>query len=96
VVVRDIYKLEFELFQSPLRVLYYTAATLSFFAHFVWGWTKVVPCSQLGLPKKHHAAIRILGHCIGACVVLCYLSFPWYAYFHPDEMHGPSVQPDQP
>jgi cytochrome b involved in lipid metabolism len=95
VVVRDIYKLEFILFSSPLRVLYYTASTLAFFAHFVWGWTKVVPCSQLGLPKKHHDKIRILGHCIGACIVCCYVAFPWYCYFHPGEIDGPKMQTDE-
>jgi len=81
VEVRDIYKLEFDLFQSPALVGYYLFNVLVFMAHYSLGWAKVVPSSQLGIPKKYHWIVTLYGYAIGAFIGLCYLSFPLYCYF---------------
>jgi hypothetical protein len=81
VPVRDIYKLEVDLFQDTTMVVYYVFNVLVFFAHYCWGWAKVVPSSQLGLPKKYHWHITIIGQAIGVFLLLCYVSFPMYCYF---------------
>ena len=39
--VRDIYKLEFDLFQSGFWTLYYCFSVFVFLAHYCWGWQKV-------------------------------------------------------
>jgi hypothetical protein len=86
VPVRDIYKLEIDLFQDGTMVLYYLFSVVVFFLHYMWGWTKVTPSSQLGIPKKYHWAVTMIGIAIGVFLLICYLSFPLYCYFI-----GPSV-----
>jgi len=86
VEVRDIYKLEFDIFKSPAMVMYYLAMVVVFVVHYSLGWAKVVPSSQLNIPKKYHFHVTLMGYAIGAFIGLCYLSFPLYAYFV-----GPSV-----
>jgi len=80
VAVRDIYKLEMDLFQDMGWCIYYVVSTLVFTAHYIWGWTKVVPSSQLGIPKSHQSTVTLLGKAIGLFVAFCYLSFPIYAH----------------
>jgi hypothetical protein len=81
VEVRDIYKLEFDLFQSGLWVVYYCFSVFVFLAHYCWGWQKVIPSSQLGIPKPYHFYINLIGYAIGGVIALCYLAFPLYCYF---------------
>jgi len=80
VEVRDIYKLEFDIFKNPAMVAYYLAMVCVFMAHYMLGWAKVVPSSQLNIPKKYHWQVTLMGYAIGAFIGLCYLSFPLYAY----------------
>ena len=79
--VRDIYKLEFDLFQSPFWVVYYCFSVFVFLAHYCWGWQKVIPSSQLGIPKPYHFYIQLIGYAIGIVIAFCYLAFPLYCYF---------------
>jgi hypothetical protein len=81
VLVRDIYKLEFDLFQGPFWVVYYCFSVFVFLAHYCWGWRKVIPSSQLGIPKTYHFYINLIGYAIGAGIGLVYLAFPLYCYF---------------
>merc|ERR1719160_163791 len=62
VQVRDIYKLEFDLFVSGLWVVYYCFSVFVFLAHYCWGWQKVIPSSQLGIPKPYHFYINLIGY----------------------------------
>jgi len=86
VPVRDIYKLEIDLFQDGAMVMYYLCSVVVFFLHYCWGWAKVVPSSQLGIPKKYHWSVTLIGQAIGVALLFCYTSFPIYCYFI-----GPSV-----
>jgi succinate dehydrogenase hydrophobic anchor subunit len=81
VEVRDIYKLEFDLFQSPFWVVYYCFSVFVFLAHYCWGCQKVIPSSQLGIPKPYHFFIQLIGYAIGVVIAFCYLAFPLYCYF---------------
>jgi len=81
VQVRDIYRLEIELFQSLSWVLYYCFSVFVFLAHYCLGWQKVIPSSQLGIPKPYHFYINLIGYAIGAGIGLVYLAFPLYCYF---------------
>jgi len=78
VEVRDIYKLEFDLFQHPGWVFYYIISVCVFTTHYVLGWEKVVPSPQLGIPRSRQGMVKIFGYLIGAFIALCYLSFPLY------------------
>merc|ERR1719272_2311894 len=81
VAVRDIYRLEYDLFQSWGWVVYYIISTIVFGIHFWQGWEKVVPASQLEIPKSMHLMVKIFGWAICVFVVMCYLSFPIYCFF---------------
>jgi len=76
--VRDIYKMEFDIFKSWYNVIYYEISVVVFLAHYCWGWAKVVPSSALGIPKVRQNKVAIIGYCIGSFVALCYFSFPIY------------------
>merc|ERR1711915_890068 len=45
--VRDIYRMEFEVFQSLGWVLFYLASVVIFSTHMCLGWQKVVPAPSL-------------------------------------------------
>merc|ERR1719296_318750 len=48
--VRDIYRMEFEVFQSLGWVLFYLASVVIFTTHMCLGWQKVVPAPSLDIP----------------------------------------------
>merc|ERR1711920_677403 len=81
--VRDIYRLEFEVFQSPGWCAFYMLSVLIFAAHMWLGWAKVVPASSMGIPKGHQRKVTILGQIITVTVASIYLSFPLYTHFYP-------------
>mmetsp|Transcript_17487 Transcript_17487/g.43529 ORF Transcript_17487/g.43529 Transcript_17487/m.43529 type:complete len:494 (+) Transcript_17487:340-1821(+) len=81
VPVRDIYKLEFDLFQDPVWVVWYMFSTGMFLLHACWGWQKVVPSSLFKIPKGHHKRVITMGWIIMACIAACYFSFPLYCFF---------------
>merc|ERR1712194_581723 len=49
--VRDIYRLEFEVFQSPGWCAFYMLSVLIFAAHMWLGWAKAVTAASMGIPK---------------------------------------------
>jgi hypothetical protein len=91
VEVRDIYKLEYDLFQNWGWVWYYMLMTLVFTTHFWLGWEKVVPASQLQIPKQLQFYVTLMGWAICVFVSMCYLSFPIFAYFSGHDFSGPSI-----
>jgi len=83
VPVRDIYKLEFDLFANPIWVVWYMFSTTMFLVHACWGWAKLVPSSAFKIPKPHQYRVTIMGYCIMFVIALCYYSFPMYCWFFP-------------
>jgi len=83
VPVRDIYKLEFDIFQNPIWVAWYMFSTGMFLLHACWGWAKLVPSTAFKIPKHHQARVVIMGYAIMAFIALCYFSFPLYCWFCP-------------
>jgi len=81
VAVRDIYKMEFDLFQDKMWVCYYLFSVCIFLLHACWGWAKLVGSSAFHIPKKQQGRVNIIGYCIFGFVGLCYFSFPLYCYF---------------
>merc|ERR1719356_1827228 len=77
VPVRDIYKLEFQIFQNPLWSFFYIFSVLIFMFHACVGWKKAVS-SVLGIPKLHQVKVNVLGYLIFLCIGTVYISFPLF------------------
>jgi len=78
--VRDIYKLEFDIFSSLGWVLFYISAVIIFCTHMCLGWQKVIPAPSLDIPKRFHSKATHLGYVLTAFVAVIYLSFPIYTH----------------
>jgi hypothetical protein len=78
VPVRDIYKLEFDLFQNAGWAAYYIFSIFVFMTHGCLGWQKAVPVESLGIPKAHQFRAKLIGYALVVFIGLCYLSFPIY------------------
>eukprot|EP00928_Gymnodinium_smaydae_P038637 TRINITY_DN2660_c0_g1_i3.p2 TRINITY_DN2660_c0_g1~~TRINITY_DN2660_c0_g1_i3.p2 ORF type:complete len:487 (+),score=145.61 TRINITY_DN2660_c0_g1_i3:216-1463(+) len=87
VQVRDIYRMEFEIFKSFGWVLFYLAAVTIFSTHMCLGWQKAVPAPALDIPKRYHAKATHIGYIMTAFIALIYASFPIYGYLA-DMDHG--------
>jgi len=80
--VRDIYRLEFELFKSFGWCFFYAACVMVFACHMCLGWQKVVPAPALDLPKRYHSKAIHIGYWMTGVIALIYISFPFYTHFH--------------
>jgi len=88
VPVRDIYRLEFEVFKSLGWVLFYIGAVCVFTTHMCLGWAKVVGAPALGIPKRYQNKAAHIGYVMTIGVALIYVSFPIYTHMWP--ISGPS------
>jgi hypothetical protein len=80
VEVRDIYRMEFEVFSSLGWVLFYLAAVVVFSTHMCLGWQKVVPAPGMDIPKRHQAKAIHIGYVMTIFIAMIYASFPIYAH----------------
>jgi len=78
--VRDIYRMEFEVFQSLGWCLFYLASVVIFCTHTCLGWQKVVPAPALEIPKRYHSKAIHVGYAMTAFVAMIYISFPLYCH----------------
>merc|ERR1712039_241451 len=62
VAVRDIYRLEFELFQTGGWVVFYLGAVCIFSTHMCLGWKKAIPAPSLDIPQRHHNKATHIGY----------------------------------
>jgi len=77
--VRDIYALEFQIFQNPLWTAFYIFSVVIFMTHACFGWEKVTPA--LGIPKGHQDNVKKIGYAIMITIGLIYISFPVFVVF---------------
>merc|ERR1719166_923585 len=94
VTVRDIYRMEFEVFQSLGWVLFYLASVVIFTTHMCLGWQKVVPAPALDIPKRYHSKAIHIGYVMTAFISLIYASFPIYTHLFP--MAQGAISPETP
>merc|ERR1712014_188963 len=78
--VRDIYRLEFEVFQAGGWVFFYVMAVFVFSTHMCLGWKKAVPAPVLEIPARYHNKATHIGYIMTAFIALIYISFPIYCY----------------
>jgi hypothetical protein len=82
VPVRDIYKLEYAIFNNGPSSLpnfwafFYIFSVVVFVTHACLGWKKVTPV--LGVPKMHIAKVEKVGYAIFLVLGVIYVSFPLY------------------
>jgi hypothetical protein len=82
VPVRDIYKLEYAIFNHNVSGLpnfwafFYIFSVIIFMTHACLGWKKVTPV--LGIPKGHIAKVEKVGYAIFIVLGAIYISFPLY------------------
>jgi len=89
--VRDIYALEFEIFQNTYWAVFYMASVVVFMTHYCIGWKKVTPV--LGVPKKHIQKVEVIGYIVGLVIGAIYISFPLYVMLtKPFEGYEVSIQ----
>lgn len=89
--VRDIYKLEYTLFQNIPLTCFYIFSVLVFMTHASLGWVKVTPA--LGIPKNHIKHVEMLGFAIFLVIGAIYISFPVFCLLvPPNGGHEESVQ----
>jgi len=94
VPVRDIYRMEFEVFQSLGWCLFYLSAVAVFCTHMCLGWQKAVPAPALDIPKRYHSKAIHVGYIMTAFIGLIYASFPIYT--HSFAMSNGSESPEPP
>jgi len=82
VYVRDIYRLEFELFKSFGWCWFYIASVAVFCTHLCLGWQKLVPAPALDLPKRYHSKMIHIGYVMTLLIACVYISFPVYTHFN--------------
>jgi len=78
--VRDIYKLELELFQSEFTCAVYILCTIAFMWHMIAGWNKLAG-SVMGLNPKRIWLAKIIGCEAAFLIGMFYISFVVYSYF---------------
>jgi len=78
--VRDIYRLEFELFSSLGWCVFYVSSVIIFATHMCLGWQKCIPTPQLDIPKRYHNKAIHLGYIMTAFIAFMYISFPFYTH----------------
>merc|ERR1712151_601420 len=90
--VRDIYALEFQLFQNQLWSGFYIFSVLVFVTHACLGWKKVTPV--LGIPRGHIAKVEAIGYLIFVTLGAIYISFPlWCLFTAPDAGFQTAINP---
>ena len=96
VYVRDIYKMEFEVFQSLGWCLFYLAAVIIFSTHMCLGWQKVVPAPALEIPKKYHSKATHMGYIFTIFIAMVYVSFVFYCHLFTMSSGSMSSEPATP
>merc|ERR1711972_101960 len=90
--VRDIYALEFQLFQNKLWSGFYIFSVVIFMTHACLGWKKVTPV--LGIPRGHIAKVETIGYLIFVTLGAIYISFPlWCMFTAPDAGYQTAINP---
>jgi len=80
VAVRNIYKLEYDVFSSWGWVVFYISAVIIFSTHTCLGWQKVVTAPALEIGKRHQTKAAHIGYIWTGFVAMIYVSFPLYCY----------------
>jgi len=76
VTTRDVYTLEYDLFQKKEKVLQYVIFVCALGAHLFWAWPKVITSDALAIPTGHQNRVKYIGWCMAAICCTLYISVP--------------------
>ena len=79
VVVRDIYRMGFEVLLSLGWVLFYVPAVVVFSTHMCLGWQKVGPAPGMDIPKLHQTKAIRISYIMTIFIAMIYASFPIFS-----------------
>jgi len=100
VPVRDIYNLEFQLFNGTGKfwAFFYIFCVCVFMTHACLGWQKVTTSEALGIPKLHIPKVNKIGYAIFIVLGAIYISFPLFCILTPENPGGKeaALQPAHP
>merc|ERR1712113_930376 len=94
VQVRDIYRMEFEVFSSLGWCLFYLSAVAIFATHMCLGWQKCVTATSMGIPLRFQQKAAHVGYAMTAFIALVYASFPIYTHLF--SMADGNITPEAP
>jgi hypothetical protein len=94
VQVRDIYRMEFEVFSSLGWCLFYLSAVVIFATHMCLGWQKCVTATSMGIPLRFQQKAAHVGYAMTAFIALVYASFPIYTHLF--SMADGNITPEAP
>lgn len=84
VEMRDLWRLQKEVFARPSNVIFYEVCVLALCWHMFWGWQKVIR-KPLGLgkylPKSAVAPAETIGNAVAVVVTASFVIMPLYTYF---------------
>jgi hypothetical protein len=78
--VRDIYRLEFQIFESLGWSIFYSSAVIMFSTHMCLGWKKCVGAATMDIPKRYQNKAAHIGYIMTAFIALLYISFPMFTH----------------
>ena len=78
--VRDLARLQREVFKDPLQVGFYVVLVCAIGAHVWMGWRKAVPKLQ-GLDPWHRAGAVLIGQLMTLALVVGFNLGPLYAFY---------------
>merc|ERR1712048_818412 len=78
--VRDIYRLEFEVFQQGKMVAFYVCDVVIFTIHMCLGWKKAIPATHLEIPMRYHNKATHIGYVMTGFISFIYICYPAYCY----------------
>ena len=81
--VRDLWRLQMEVFANPTVVVFYEVSILTIGAHLLWGWQKTVrkPVGLGGyLSKDAQPVAEMIGNVLTVGLTIAYGSLPIYTY----------------
>ena len=79
-VVRDIAKLQIEIFSEKKTVAWYVLCSIILGFHLLWGWKKTVRKPFLGISKTFVPAALLLGQALTFCIVVGFAACPLYTH----------------
>jgi L-lactate dehydrogenase (cytochrome) len=77
--MRDLYKLEMEVFSDPKQVVWYVGAVAILGIHLWLGWSKTI--YKMGLPKNYIKIADWIGHALILPLTIGFISTPIYVYY---------------
>jgi hypothetical protein len=79
---KDLYKMEFQIFESGKWVLFYLISVFFFITHMSEGFGKITTASAM-IPKKYKGLAKFIGFAAAWFIGLLYFSYPVFCYLFP-------------